>query len=98
MKSGPTLKGWTLSFRQRSAANSPRVTVVLPTPLWVPAITKAENERDIGRYKFCGQRRTVMFACSSAFLPQGKDHVEERFRCAAHASQSSSRILRCDFP
>jgi hypothetical protein len=41
MKSGPTLKGWTFKPRFRSAAMRPRVTVVLPTPLWVPAMSTA---------------------------------------------------------
>ena len=41
MKSGPTLKGCTTRPRARKAAMIPRVTVVLPTPLWVPAIRKA---------------------------------------------------------
>ena len=37
MKSGPTLKGWTLYFLQRAAIR-PRAAVVFPTPLPVPAI------------------------------------------------------------
>src|SRR5438445_4630012 len=41
MKSGPTLKGWIRSPRSRSAARSASVTVVLPTPLAVPATIRA---------------------------------------------------------
>lgn len=41
MKSGPTLKGCTSRPRLRNAAISPRVTVVLPTPLCVPAMSTA---------------------------------------------------------
>src|SRR2546425_4596451 len=39
MKSGPTLKGCTLRPRSFRAAKSASVTVVLPTPLCVPAMT-----------------------------------------------------------
>jgi hypothetical protein len=39
MKSGPTLKGWTVSPRAAKAAMSPRATVVFPHPLQVPPIT-----------------------------------------------------------
>src|SRR5262247_968296 len=39
MKSGPTLKAWTVRPRRRQASRSPSVTVVLPTPLPVPAMT-----------------------------------------------------------
>src|SRR5205814_100800 len=54
MKSGPTLKGWTRSPRSRSAARSASVTVVLPTPLAVPATMRAfmdagRNFRPAGR-------------------------------------------------
>src|SRR5258706_1061381 len=45
MKSGPILKGWTPRPRRRSAAMTPRATVVLPTPLCVPAITNADRDR-----------------------------------------------------
>jgi hypothetical protein len=38
MKSGPALKGWTRRPRFRKAAMSVSATVVLPTPLCVPAI------------------------------------------------------------
>jgi len=41
MKSGPTLKGWTVSPRRWSEAMRPSVTVVLPTPLCVPPTTIA---------------------------------------------------------
>src|SRR6266540_407353 len=41
MKSGPTLKGWTIKQRRRRAAITPTDTDVLPTPLWVPATTSA---------------------------------------------------------
>jgi hypothetical protein len=46
MKSGPTLKGWTLYFLLR-AAIMPSATVVLPTPLPVPAIRSAFVLMDI---------------------------------------------------
>src|SRR2546428_2565224 len=39
MKSGPTLKGCTRRPRSFRAARSASVTVVLPTPLCVPAMT-----------------------------------------------------------
>ena len=39
MKSGPTLKGATVYPLAVSAAINPRVMVVLPAPLWVPAMT-----------------------------------------------------------
>jgi hypothetical protein len=41
MKSGPTLKGWTLYFLQ-STDMSPVAIVVLPVPLPVPAIRIAD--------------------------------------------------------
>ena len=44
MKSGPHLKAFTLKPRDRSAAMMARATVVLPTPLAVPATTKAFTE------------------------------------------------------
>src|SRR5208283_2610572 len=40
MKSGPTLKGCTFRPRWVSAAMSARATVVLPAPLWLPAISR----------------------------------------------------------
>src|SRR5215470_13573652 len=40
MKSGPTLKAWTVRPRRRNASSRPRVTVVLPTPLATPATTR----------------------------------------------------------
>jgi hypothetical protein len=43
MKSGPTLNGCTVSPRRASAPIRPSVTLVLPTPLWVPATTIALN-------------------------------------------------------
>src|SRR5580704_7893738 len=49
MKSGPHLKGWTVSPRFRSAAIRESVTVVLPTPLADPAITKPFVEPDFVR-------------------------------------------------
>ena len=42
MKSGPTLNVWTSYPRRRNAEISPTVSVVFPTPLCVPATTKAE--------------------------------------------------------
>src|SRR5262249_54208428 len=39
MKSGPTLNPCTVNPRRRNASISPRVTVVLPTPLATPATT-----------------------------------------------------------
>jgi hypothetical protein len=41
MKSGPTLKGCTFRPLLLRAAINPKVTVVFPTPLWVPAMRKA---------------------------------------------------------
>src|ERR1700704_5079522 len=40
MKSGPTLKAWTVSPRRRNASSNPSVTVVFPTPLDTPPITR----------------------------------------------------------
>src|SRR5438094_10642360 len=40
MKSGPTLKAWTVSPRRRRASSSASVTVVLPTPLDTPPTTR----------------------------------------------------------
>src|SRR5262249_58750950 len=48
MKSGPTLKAWTVSPRRRNASSRPRVTVVLPTPLATPATTSTRGELDDG--------------------------------------------------
>src|SRR4029453_17907302 len=44
MKSGPTLKAWTVRPRRRNASSSPSVTVVLPTPLAVPAMTTRRGD------------------------------------------------------
>src|SRR5438309_8317897 len=44
MKSGPTLNGWTVRPRRRRAATRPRLIVVLPTPLWVPATMNALSD------------------------------------------------------
>src|SRR5579884_3568101 len=43
MKSGPTLNACTVRPRRRSAPISPSATVVLPTPLWVPATAIARR-------------------------------------------------------
>src|SRR5215510_6461466 len=48
MKSGPTLKAWTVRPRRRNASSRPRVTVVLPTPLATPATTSTRGELDDG--------------------------------------------------
>src|SRR5262249_27849410 len=48
MKSGPTLKAWTVRPRRRNASSRPRVTVVLPTPLATPATTNTRGELDDG--------------------------------------------------
>src|SRR5215471_19039112 len=45
MKSGPTLKPWTIRPRRRKASSKPSVTVVLPTPLATPAITRMRGVR-----------------------------------------------------
>lgn len=41
MKSGPTLKGCTARLRLLRAAIRASATVVLPEPLWVPAMSTA---------------------------------------------------------
>src|SRR5215470_19173162 len=43
MKSGPTLNAWTTRPRRRNASRRPSVTVVLPTPLATPAITRTRG-------------------------------------------------------
>src|SRR3989449_4308023 len=44
MKSGPTLKAWTVKPLRRNASRSPSVTVVLPTPLATPAMTRRRGD------------------------------------------------------
>src|SRR5690606_28828543 len=39
MKSGPCLKGWTVSPRLRNPARTAPVTVVFPAPLWLAAMS-----------------------------------------------------------
>ena len=47
MKSGPTLNPWTVSPRRTRAASTASVTVVLPDPECVPAITTAGHRRPV---------------------------------------------------
>ena len=46
IKSGPTLKACTARPRRWSASNSPSVTVVFPTPLETPAMTRTGTISD----------------------------------------------------
>src|SRR2546428_7290841 len=47
MKSGPTLKAWTVKPLRRNASRSPSVTVVLPTPLATPAMTRRRADLEM---------------------------------------------------
>src|SRR5712692_5533291 len=81
MKSGPTLKACTASPRRRSASNSPSVTVVFPTPLETPAMTRTGtiSEAFIVR---ADTPANLVFASKPG--PQADEEVGPERRKAAH--------------
>src|SRR5579871_6620949 len=87
MKSGPTLAGATRRPRARSAAIRPLATVVLPTPEWVPAMTRRGPSSMLKRALrlvrcWCGQH--LVEACV-ALVDTGLHATGERHVACLHA-------------
>src|SRR5713101_6464950 len=81
MKSGPTLKACTASPRRRSASNNPSVTVVFPTPLETPAMTRMGTLSEA--FIVCADPPANLVAASKPG-PQADEEVGPQRREAAH--------------
>src|SRR5579859_8249573 len=75
MKSGPTLNGCTESPRRRKAPISPRVTLVFPTPLCVPAMTTALSPGSMSCHATAARYSPCMRIVS--LLPSATDMIAE---------------------
>src|SRR5713101_1330433 len=81
MKSGPTLKACTASPRRWSASNSPSVTVVFPTPLETPAMTRTGTVPNA--FIVCADTLANVVSASKSG-PQADEEVGPQRREAAH--------------
>src|SRR4030095_5729923 len=106
MKSGPTLKAWTVSPRRRNVSQRPRVTVVLPTPLATPATTSTRGELDDDARipgppaetgSWCARGAGVL-ASGSSYSPRLPGSRQWPLRVSSPVTVTGSRRIRTAFP